>query len=435
MKKLLFVISQLYKGGAETSLVNLLNHLDEKKYEAELVILNQCPVENAVSLTDRIHKNVKVCDAYAEYQRVSIFDRVRARYLYTPEQKGAYLFPALDFVRNKIYDWAFFVGEWMLPSFVAYEVNARVKAAWIHNDLSEAEYFDAEGYFHFLDCFDYFIFVSKNSLNSSIEKYPFLRDRSVCIYNINDKDYINQRARETIIDFPQTEKPVLLTCANFRTQKAHMRQVRVMAELKRRGIEFVWMNIGATTDKRLVGEVEGLCKKEGLEKQFLISGPKENPYAYIRRADAVTVLSDYESWSMVITEAKILGTPVIATRTSGALEQLEHKNTGILTEFDVREIADEIEVFLTDQTLQKKIRGNIRNFDNTDQIMDDFPGLLRMERAIMRGRWGRAKGSRFYILSMISIILAEHILLQNCRSMILSDRNAMWQYFLRLYLI
>ena len=116
MKKLLFVISQLYKGGAEMSLVNLINRLDPEKYAVELVILNQCPVENAVSLTGRIHKNIKVCDAYAEYQRATLFSRARARYYYTPEQKGAYLFPALDFVRNKVYDWAFFVGEWILPS-------------------------------------------------------------------------------------------------------------------------------------------------------------------------------------------------------------------------------------------------------------------------------------------------------------------------------
>ena len=58
MKKLLFVISQLYKGGAEMSLVNLINRLDPEKYAVELVILNQCPVENAVSLTGRIHKNI-----------------------------------------------------------------------------------------------------------------------------------------------------------------------------------------------------------------------------------------------------------------------------------------------------------------------------------------------------------------------------------------
>ena len=128
MKKLLFVISQLYKGGAETSLVNLLNHLDYNKYSIELLILNQSPVKGAVSLIDRVNKNVTVCDAYAQYQKINIVDRFRAKLLYTLPQKGAYYFTALDFVRNKEYDWAFFVGEWYSPSFVADEVQARIKA-------------------------------------------------------------------------------------------------------------------------------------------------------------------------------------------------------------------------------------------------------------------------------------------------------------------
>ncbi len=111
MKKLLFVISQLYKGGAETSLVNLLNNLDYNMYSVDLIVLNQVPANNAVSLMDKINKNVEVCDAYLEYTKVNVMDRIRAKLLYTPEQKRAYLFPALDFVRNKEYDWAFFVGE------------------------------------------------------------------------------------------------------------------------------------------------------------------------------------------------------------------------------------------------------------------------------------------------------------------------------------
>ena len=41
MQKLLFVISQFYKGGAETSLANLLNALDYKKFEVDFVILDQ----------------------------------------------------------------------------------------------------------------------------------------------------------------------------------------------------------------------------------------------------------------------------------------------------------------------------------------------------------------------------------------------------------
>ena len=377
MKKLLFVINQLYKGGAETSLVNLLNHLDDTKYDVELLILNQSPIENAVSLVNQISKKVKLCDAYKEYQKVTISDRVRAKLIYTMEQKGAYYFPALDFVRNKIYDWAFFIGEWSSPSFVAYEVQAKIKAAWIHNDLSEAEYFDEKHYFYFADQFDYFIFVSQNSLSASVKKYPFLKEKAVCIYNINDVECILKCARKRIEDWPKQRLPILLTCANFRTQKNHLRQVKVMAELKHRGVDFIWVNIGATTDKGIVSQVKKLCRVEGLEEKFLILGPKENPYQYIKKADAVAVLSDYESWSMVITEAKIVGTPVISTRTSGALEQIEDGKTGILTGFSVKEIADRIEEFLKNKQLQEQIKENIQNFDNTEKILESFSKLIQ----------------------------------------------------------
>lgn len=407
MKKLLFVISQLYKGGAETALVNLLNRLDHTRYRAELLILNQSPVEHAVSLTDQIDPKVKVCDAYQEFQKLSIADRVRAKFVYTMEQKGAYYVPALDFVRDKVYDWAFFIGEWYSPSFVAYEVQAGVKAAWIHNDLSEAEYFNASHYFYFADMFDYFIFVSDNSLKKSVEAYPFLKEKAVCIYNISDAQNIIKRAEEMPADWPEGGLPVLLTCANFRPQKNHLRQVKVMAELKRRGIEFIWLNIGAVTDQGLVSEVKKLCLQEGLERHFIIAGPKENPYEYIRWADAVTVLSDYESWSMVITEAKILGTPVIASATSGAMEQIEDGKTGVLTEFTVKSMADKLEMFLRDAPLREQIRRNISNFDNTEDILKHFYRLLENGRRFAGRKRGR--GSILYIIDDINYIGGAHI--------------------------
>ncbi len=407
-KKLLFVISQLYKGGAETSLVNLLNRLDKTKFDVDLLVLNQCPVENGVSLIGRLNKDVRVCDAYAEYQNLSLLSRVHGKLVYTTEQKSAYFLPALDFVRNKEYDWAFFVGEWCLPSFVAYEVNAKIKAAWIHSDISVAEYFDEHGYFYFLDHMDYLIFVSKNSMESSIDRYPFIKEKAVCIYNINNAEYIFSRANEEAEEFPDSTLPVVLTCANIRPEKNHLRQVNVMIELKRRGIEFLWVNIGSKANSVLTNKVETLCKKEGLENNFLLLGAKENPYAYISRADAVTVLSDHESWSMVITEAKILGTPVIATKTSGALEQIEHGTTGMLADFDVMDIADKMEQFLKNSELRKSIKDNIKNFDNTEEILAEFEKLI--ENGINRKEYiKQQEDTILYIIDDINYPGGAHI--------------------------
>lgn len=73
MKTMLFVISQLYKGGAETALVNLLNRLDYAQNSVELLILNQVPVEEAVSLIDKVNSKVKICNAYEESKKITIF--------------------------------------------------------------------------------------------------------------------------------------------------------------------------------------------------------------------------------------------------------------------------------------------------------------------------------------------------------------------------
>lgn len=403
MKRILFVISQLYKGGAETSLVNLLNHLDYAKYSVDLLILNQSPVKDAVSLIDRVNKNVVICDAYKEYQSINVLDRLRAKVFYRLDQKGAYYFTALDFVRNKHYDWAFFVGEWYSPSFVAYEVNASIKAAWIHNDLSEAEYFDAKHYFYFKDMFDYFIFVSKHSLESSVKAFPFIKNKAITIYNINDVEYIKKRSQEPL-DFAFVhKKPILLTCANFRAQKNHFRQVQVMKELKDRGVNFTWLNIGATSDENLVEAVKAFRDENDLTNDFLILGPKENPYNYMMKADAIAVLSDYESWSMVITEAKILGKPVISTKTSGAIEQISDNRTGVLTDFNISNIADKMEEFLKDKTLQKTIKNNIRNFDNTNEIVDDF------EKLILEGKPSKNNFEVLYIIDDINYVGGAHV--------------------------
>ncbi len=109
-----------------------------------------------------INKQVHVCDAYKRYKKLNILGRVHAKFIYNASQKGAFYYTALDFVREKLYDWAFFVGEWYTPSFVATQVKAKKKAAWIHSDLSVTKYFDTEQYFYFHECFDKYIFFFRS---------------------------------------------------------------------------------------------------------------------------------------------------------------------------------------------------------------------------------------------------------------------------------
>ena len=58
---LLFVITELYRGGAEVALINLLNKLDREAYSVDLLILSQKP--NNPSLVEEVPSWVQVCDA------------------------------------------------------------------------------------------------------------------------------------------------------------------------------------------------------------------------------------------------------------------------------------------------------------------------------------------------------------------------------------
>lgn len=405
--KLLFVISQFYKGGAETSLLNLLKLLDSAKYEIDLLIMNQAPVKNAVSLVPQLPDHIYVFDAWKKERHLSPLQRIKGRFLLTEREKAEDPVSALLFVRGKEYDCAFHVGEWWFNSFVATKVKARRKAVWIHNDLSHAEYFHADGYFAHDKCFEKYIFVSQNSMAASLKKFPFLKTKSCCIYNINDAPFIRTCAKEPITEkFFESSLPVLLTCANIRQQKNHMRQLQAMHLLKKRGIEFIWLNIGATTETDRCEELLATAENLGLQDHFLLAGPKENPYKYIARADAVTVLSDYESWSMVISEAKILGVPVIATKTSGALEQIKDRETGLLTDFSVLSIANAIEDFLTSQELRDTICRNTQNFDNTKDILKSFDMFVNQE---LSGETATEKERLLYVIDDINYMGGAHI--------------------------
>lgn len=375
-KNVLFVISQLYKGGAEISLVNLLKKLDYDLLNVDLLIINQNSDKDNISLIKDIPDTVNICNAFAENQRYSLLKKIRAKYLY---KKGInyYPRPALDFVRNKSYDFAFHIGEWYSPEFVAIHVSARQKAAWIHTDISRSVNFDEETFFKYFDYYDYYIFASRKSMESGLERYAFMRDKACVIYNISDADQIRFKSNQNITDYEfDLNIPTVVTCANVRPEKNYSRQIEAMHILNNRGIRFKWLNIGAHANVTELNKVNLLIKKYNLENDFILLGTRDNPYKYMRQATAVAVLSDYESWSMVITEAKILGVPVIATKTSGALEQIEHRITGMLTDFDASDIADKLEELLLNKELQMNIKKNIRNFDNTQDILHSFYKLI-----------------------------------------------------------
>ena len=374
-KKLLFVITQFYKGGAETSLLNLFQLLDPKRYEVDFLVLNQIVYQDASSLMGEIPAWIQVFDVVKNSTPGFKLERFAVKVYQRLFHTQTYGRAASDFVKNKAYDVAISFGEWLSPAFIAKKVTAEKKYVWIHIDLDKADFVNKEELVRYNREITGYIFASETSRCSSVERCPQMKEKSVVIHNFLNKKMILEKA-EKEVKLPCSAEGYLLSVGNLRVEKNYPRQIEVMRILKEKGISIKWLCVGSTVDKAVYGEVLRLLEEYHLQDDFILCGADDNPYRYMKRAKAVMVLSDHESWSLVISEAKLLGIPVIATNTSGAKEQIQDGENGIIVPFDAVGMADKIISFLQDLELQSRIQKNLKIEETADDGMREFEHLM-----------------------------------------------------------
>lgn len=374
-KKILFVITQFYKGGAETSLLNLFHCLDSQKYEVDFLVLNQIEYQDATSLMGEVPEWIHVFDAVKNRGNGVKLEQLAGKIYRRLFHTETYVKSAVDFVKNRKYDVAISFGEWLSPAFLVKKVNAVKKYVWIHIDLDKADFVNKEELVKYDSRITGYIFASEKSRQSSIHRCPQMTEKSIVVHNILNRQNILSRSAEDVT-LPQANDSFLLSVGNLRVEKNYPRQIEVMRILKERNILIKWICVGSTVDKNVYGEVSRLLDKYHLRDDFVLCGADDNPYRYMKRAKAVMVLSDHESWSLVISEAKLLGVPVIATNTSGAQEQIQNGENGVITSFDPEEIAEKIIDFLQDEKLQEHIRKNLEKESAFDTGIGEFERLV-----------------------------------------------------------
>ena len=103
-KRILFVINQFFKGGAETALVNLFHVLSGDTYEIDLLIFDQIDLKGSISLIPQIPKWVNVVNV-AEREKRTAFVKKAIFKLYR-RLSGEQLFRqgAKDYLRGQYYD-------------------------------------------------------------------------------------------------------------------------------------------------------------------------------------------------------------------------------------------------------------------------------------------------------------------------------------------
>jgi glycosyltransferase involved in cell wall biosynthesis len=80
-------------------------------------------------------------------------------------------------------------------------------------------------------------------------------------------------------------------------------------------------------------------------------GFQTNPYSYLKASDMFLLTSDTEGYPLVVCEAMCLGKPIVSTNITGPDELLAN-GVGVLTSFEVSDIADRVQQLAADADLR-----------------------------------------------------------------------------------
>ena len=391
MKKRVFIaIHYMEIGGAESSLIGLLQAMDYQRVDVDLFIYS-----HQGELMQYIPSQVNVLPEIPEYSQIERplikvfrdgFWKIGVARLKSKLQFKLYCWRAktkesaavLQYVANAVtpllpplhslgeYDLAI---SYLNPhNIVRDKVIARKKIAWIHTDYSKV---DVNNIIELpiWESYDHIISISSDVTRSFIQRFPSLESRIVLMENIISTDFVKEKAEEVdVSDIMPREGIRLLSVGRFAFAKNYDNVPDICKQIvEKRLSNLKWYIIG-------YGGLEALIRQKiecaGMQDHVIILGKQSNPYPYIKDCDFYVQPSRYEGKSITVREAQILCKPVIITKYPTASSQVTDGKDGVIVPLDNAGCAQGIIRFIQDKDKQEEIIDYLREHDygNKDAV-------------------------------------------------------------------
>ena len=364
MKKILFVIFSLGYGGAERSLVNLLAELPRDKYQVDLLLFRRQGdfLQQVPEWVNVLETPEDICRLYGPMKKAG-------RYL-LPKAAGIGLGRLVRSTRKSQIAWrwkhvfrrcigrlpghydvavAYAGGENMY--FIEDHVSADRKVVFIHNDYRTAKYSPKDDAPYF-DRMDAIVSISVKCVDVLREIFPQHESKLHYLENITSSALV--RARADAFTPPEYEgsEVNILSVGRLWPQKGFDLAVDAAAILIQRGLKFRWHILGEGT---LREELQTRINANNLTDVVFLHGTRDNPYAYMKNCNLLVQSSRYEGKSVVLDEAKMLCTPIVATAYPTVGDQIQDGLEGIVVPMTAQGIADGVQRMLEDAALRKEI--------------------------------------------------------------------------------
>ena len=344
MKKILVVNKGLAIGGIEIALANMVNTLQEQ-YQVDVMVFDAVgPVK------DRLSPNVNLLKPSWRFQALGM-PLKRALKTKSPRIIAFRLFATVwtKLFNNRLpiqmaikyqeklqgYDLAIAFHQEMrkhtvasgFSRFVDQCTDAKQKVAWLHYDSAVLD-LDSSYNNPFYEKMDKIVCVSRSLRERFIRKFPQFTEKAVYCYNfLNFRQLYEDSLKAQEYSYPPNKK-ICFSASRLSGEKALDRAIICLAPLFKKHSQWMWFIAGEGPERE---KIESAIQKADLQQQIILLGNQGNPYSYMRNADLLMNVSYHEAAPMVFLEAKALGVPVFATRTSSA-EELLHTDCDFICE-------------------------------------------------------------------------------------------------------
>ena len=323
MIKILFFIDTLTGGGAEKVLRTLVNNMDQEQFQITVQTVEAADAGKYLAPGIR-YKAINRCKTKLGQKLFSYWVRLCAEL--------NWIYPL--YIRDD-YDIEVAYLECGPTKFLAGSTNKKAKKlAWVHCDLKKRENMasQADALKKYYQAYDRVICVSETAKQSYLSLFGNEPDATV-VYNVNDEADILAKAEDFFAAKPDI--PTFLAVGRLSYEKGNDRLLDACKMLKDAGYDFrLWLIGDGPERDNLTKQVSA----GGLENHVKFYGFLTNPYPYMRAADVIVTPSRFEGFSTVVTEALILGKPVVTTPCSGMNELLGSSEFGLITEDSVEGI-------------------------------------------------------------------------------------------------
>jgi glycosyltransferase involved in cell wall biosynthesis len=345
--KICFVIPSLAGGGAERVAVTVLSALDGARHDRVLYLFSGDGV-----YFDRIAPGVRVVVAGKPSRFGRLFEFAR----FLRAERPDVVMPFLSYFITALAVWIARV-----PARVVFNQGTPTTGFLEDPDFS----WRAPGRRWLFAVFtrlfygraDAVVVTSEGVATDLVENYGVPRTKIRVLHNPVDIDTIKRESSAPIdgIDLSH-DRPAVAAAGRLAGVKNYPLLIAAIAEIASAPLKgcptvHAWI-LGDGVER---AALEQLVARSGVTSLVRFLGFQKNPWRFIARADVFVLTSTYEGFGNVLIEAMACGTPVVATRSPGTIEIIEHESNGLLVDHEATAVAAAISRLLGDASLRARL--------------------------------------------------------------------------------